>query len=119
MTSGSQEQGSEGLAARVDQCRGLAAYDTAVARYYAGAYRESAAAFHRLLVGRPAVVGFEGRRCALWYRHAGAHEGYHAERAKLGIPEPGRLDPLCGAAGLAVCLRGLGLPYDRRRVLAA
>ena len=114
-----KEQGGGGLAHKVDRCRGLAAYDTAVALYCAGAYSESAAAFHRLLVARPAARGFERRRAALWYRHAGACAGYHAERAAQGIPEPERLDPLCGAAGLAVCLRGLDMPYRQPRVVAA
>jgi len=37
----------------------------------------------------------------------------------MGIPQSAKLDPECGAATLAVCLRYLALPYDRRRVMAA
>ena len=78
---------------------GLAAYNSAMGLFYEGRYRDSAAAFEHLLKARPALRGFSRRRCALFYRDAAACAGYHAERAKLGIAEPQRLDPLCGRLG--------------------
>ena len=36
----------------------------------------------------------------------------------MGIPEPPRLDPLCGAAALAQSLKTLGKPYDKQTLLA-
>jgi RHS repeat-associated protein len=98
---------------------GLAAFDSALAFWFSGAYAQAADAFHKLLAPHTSLPGYDRRSCALWLRHAGACAGYHAERAKLGIPEPPRLDPLCGAAGLAACLRAQHLPYDRSRVLTA
>jgi RHS repeat-associated protein len=95
----------------------LPAYDIATALYYEGAYQESADAFGRLLTNRH-HRGFDTRTCALWLRHAQACAGYHAERVKAGITEPVRLDPLCGVAALAACLRSMGLPYDKKRILS-
>lgn len=97
---------------------GLATYDTALALYYAGAYSPAAEAFHKVLK-QHGLHGFDRRTCALFSRHADACAGYHAERAKLGIPEPPRLDPLCGVAALAACLRTLGFPSDKPTLLAA
>ncbi len=101
-----------------DRLHGLAVYDSVIATYYQGAYRQAAEGFQHLLVAKPRLSGFDRRTCALWARHAGACAGYHAERAKLGIPEPLRLDPLCGAAALAAYLRANGLPYDKKHVLS-
>ncbi len=98
---------------------GLAAYDTATALFYEGAYGDAQEAFHRLLVLQTCLPGYSRRTCARWYRHAAACAGNHADHEKLGIPEPPRLDPECGAAALAACLRGLAVPYDRSTVLAA
>lgn len=98
---------------------GLAAYDTATALFYEGAYGDAQEAFHRLLVLQTYLPGYSRRTCARWYRHAAACAGSHADHEKLGIPEPPRLDPECGAAALAACLRGLAVPYDRKTVLAA
>ncbi len=98
---------------------GLAAYDTATTLFYEGAYQQAADAFHRLLTPKTRLRGYDRRTCALWFRHANACAGYHAERARLGIPEPPRLDPLCGAAALAACLRGLHRPFDKPTVLSA
>jgi RHS repeat-associated protein len=92
---------------------GLAQYDTAVALHYEGAYAESATAFKAILTSKTPVRGFDRRTCALFLRHASACAGYHAQRAKMGIPEPKRLDPLCGVSQLAICLRALGMPYDK------
>jgi len=97
---------------------GLAAYDAAMTWFYRGAYEEATAQFHRLLMPKTAFRGYDRSNCALWYRHAAACAGYHAQRAALGIPEPTSLDPLCGAAALAACLRSLGLPSGLHSVLA-
>ena len=51
-------------------------------------------------------------------RHARACAGYHAERLALGIPEPSRLDPLCGVSAIAQALKAAGKPYDKARLLA-
>jgi|SRR5579871_3089003 len=98
---------------------GRAAVDRAIALDFEGDYSDAAEAFHRLLMPKMALPGYDHRLCAFWYRHAGACAGYHAERAKLGIKEPPRLDPLCGAAALAACLRSLGLPSGKKTVLSA
>jgi RHS repeat-associated protein len=103
---------------RSDPWYGLAAYDRVIADYYQGAYRQAAGEFHHLLVCKPGLTGFDHRTCALWSRHANACAGYHAERAALGIPEPLRLDPQCGAAALAAYLRANGLPFDKKHVLS-
>lgn len=107
------------LTAPSERLYGLAAYDRATAIYYEGAYADAVTAFHQLLARNQPLRGFDRRYAALWMRHAGACAGYHADRAKAGIPEPPRLDPLCGAAALATSLRALGQPYDKKTVLAA
>jgi RHS repeat-associated protein len=106
------------LSRRSSALCGLAAYDRAVALYYEGAYQQAVSAFQHLLAPKTALIGYDRRACALFYRHAGACAGYHVQRAALGIPEPARLDPLCGVAALAACLRSLGLPFDKQRVLS-
>lgn len=98
---------------------GLATYDAAVALFYEGAYADAGEAFHHLLASHIPTSGYSPSRCALWSRRANACASYHAERSDLGIPEPPRLDPLCGAAALAACLRSLHLPYDRKTLLAS
>jgi hypothetical protein len=95
---------------------GLAKYDFAITLYYRGAYEDAEDAFHALLRTK-GLRGVNFRACALWYRHAATCQGYHAERSEAGIPEPTQLDPRCGAAALAACLRSLSLPYDERTVL--
>lgn len=101
-----------------DPLHGLAAYNLAITQFRRGQYEECAEAFARLLRPRPVRWGFDKRRCALWHRHALACAGYHARPGALGVPRPKELDPLCGAGGLAVCLRAHGLPYDEKSVLA-
>ena len=100
-------------------CLGLAAYDAAVALFYEGDYVDAGSAFRHLIASDTPASGYDPARCALWMRRANACASYHAERAALGIPEPPQLDPLCGAAALAACLRSLHLPFDRKSVLAA
>ena len=40
--------------------------------------------------------------------------GYHEQRSAMGIPEPSKLDPVCGAAGLAACIHELNGAYDKK-----
>ena len=105
------------LAAR--RLYGLADYDSAIALFYRGAYGVSADAFSRLLALKTMQPGYDRRTCAHWYKHVLACANYHRERAAQSIPEPPQLDPQCGAAALAACLRGLHQPYDKATVLAA
>ena len=103
-----------------DRLYGLAAYDTAIGLFYEGAYGEATTGFSQLVSvknGKSALSGYDRRNCALWLRHAQACANYHEEHAKLGIPEPPRLDPFCGAASLAACLRSLTLPYDKKALV--
>jgi len=99
--------------------RGLAKYDTAVAGYYQGAYADTQQAFKRLLSPKTGLPGYSIKACALWVRMAGVCAGYHAQHSKMGIPEPPRLDPYCGAAALAECLRSMGRPYDKATLVSA
>lgn len=94
---------------------GLAKYDAAVCQYYSGRFDEAADSFSKLL--RSEERGFDRRDCALFLKHTEACAQYHARRADLGIIEPGRIDPLCGAAGLAVCAKILGKPYEKNVAL--
>ncbi len=105
------------LTSRLDRVAGLAAYDNAIAQFDEGNYEDATDAFRALLLPKTARTGYSRRNCALWLRHAGASEGDRAQRASLGIPEPPRLDPACGAAALAAGLKALGFPSDRKTVL--
>ena len=98
---------------------GTVAYDTATTLFYQGAYEEAADAFARLLSPKTVQPGYARTDCALWLRHARACAGFHADRSRVGIPEPPRLDPNCGAAALAASLQGVGLPSDFKTVRAA
>lgn len=102
-----------------DARHGLAAYDRAIVLYQRGAYGDAVDAFQRLLSPKTALLGYNRRTCAYWLRHASACTAYHDAHARLGIPEPPSLDPLCGVAALAASLAGAGLPSDRQTVLAA
>jgi RHS repeat-associated protein len=107
------------LLAKSDLLYGLAAYDSALALYYAGAYSAAKDAFQALLTQRPALHGFDRKTCVLWSRMAISCWGYHDQRSAMGIPEPSRLDPLCAAAALATCVRDLHGPYDKKTILRA
>ncbi len=102
-----------------DKEHGLATYDTAVNQMLGGRYEKARVSFEALLKSRKPLTGFDAVNCSIWARHARACAGYHAERAKLGIIEPERLDPNCGAAALAMWLRENKLPYDMATVLKA
>ncbi|MGI8922788.1 MAG: RHS repeat-associated core domain-containing protein [Fimbriimonadales bacterium] len=99
------------------ELKGLAAYDTAIALFYAGEYGNSRDSFYELLRGK--LAGFNRRACSLFARHAAGCASIHERNAALGITQPERLDPLCGAATLAICLKELGLPYDKKRLSMA
>jgi len=107
------------LTAVKDKVHGLAVYDTAVNLMLGGRYEKARSSFEALLTSRKHLSGFDVTTCSLWARHARACAGYHAERAKLGIVEPERLDPNCGAAALAMWLRANNLPYDQATVVKA
>lgn len=107
------------LLPRTDPRYGLASFSCAVARFYQGAYPEAADDFRRLLRPSTGLTGYDRRACILWWRQARACAGYHEERSRMGIPEPPQLDPECGAAALAACLRAQHRPYDHRTLLAA
>lgn len=111
-------QRAQALSKTGSDLHGLAAYDSATTLFYEGAYTQSASAFRKVLTAKPALRGFDRRTCALWLKHANACRGYHDERAALGITEPPKLDPLCGASALAQSLKMMGRPYDKRSVLA-
>jgi len=90
---------------------GLATYDSAIAAYYEGAYAGASRAFHHILMVKPFLHGFDRRNCSLFLRHAEACAGYHDDRAKMGITEPTRLDPLCGVAGMSSQVVRVNLPW--------
>ena len=105
----------------------LAEYDLGITLYQTGQYRQAYDVFNRLLKrkGQKLPPGFERAltfdrgNCALWSRHAAACAGYHQQRAKAGIVEPGRLDAKCGAAALAMWLRANKRDYSEKTVLSA
>jgi YD repeat-containing protein len=105
------------LVRRSSPVYGCAAYDRAVTLFYQGAYSLAAPAFRDLLALKSRLHGYSRSDCALWARHAAACAGYHAQHARLGITEPSRLDPLCGVASLAACMRAHDRPYDRTTLL--
>lgn len=96
---------------------GISAFDTALTLFRQGAYADCAQAFHQLIQPRVRLHGYDAHAAALWYRHAAACAAYHQSNAKAGIPQPSRLDPLCGIAGLAECLRTYGKPFDKQTLL--
>ena len=96
----------------------LARVDAAIALFYEGAYRASETAFRNLTRTPGPLPGVDRRQVARWLNHARACAGYHALHEKAGIREPARLDPLCGAELIAVALRSLKRPFDRKTVLA-
>jgi RHS repeat-associated protein len=111
---------AQGLVHPSSPIYGCAAFDRAVTLYFHGAYALAAPAFKSLLQPAPAnhLCGFDRLNCALWERHAAACAGYHAQHEKLGITEPSELDPLCGVASLAACMRANDRPYDKHTLLS-
>ncbi len=98
-------------AAQRSAIRGLAAWDGAMARYRFSAYAASAAAFSNLQ--HSGFAGFSHRSASLMERHVAACAGYHDEHSAIGIPEPPKLDPFCGASALAVWLRAKHKDYQK------
>ena len=106
------------MSKRTQAVYGVAAYDKAIAAFYEGAYNQALGEFKQVLASRPSLHGFDHSTATLFLRHASACAGYHGERAAAGIPEPPKLDPLCGAAAVAIALKTAGKPYDKKTVLA-
>ncbi len=106
----------ERLMPRTSPFFGRAAYDLAIAKYRSGQYPAAANAFSRLANNRGRLVGYDLLNAQLMFKHVSACAGYHAAHAKLGIPEPIALDPLCGAAAIAVCMRSMHLFYGKNYV---
>ncbi len=102
---------------RTSPIHGIAAWDGALARYKFGAYASSASAFQNLQHCN--FVGISHRSASLMERHAAACAGYHDEHIAFGIPEPPRLDPMCGVAALAVWLRAHHKNYSQNSLLKA
>jgi RHS repeat-associated protein len=100
-----------------DPLYGLATYDTAVASFYEGAYRDSADSFHELISPSCRLTGYNSFNCARFYKYALSCANYHTERSRAGIPEPPILDPRCAAAALATCLQALKLPSSEASTL--
>lgn len=90
--------------------RGLAKYDLSLAYFFMGRYREAANNLKSLLMSKE--IGVDRRLTSMFLSHSEACASYHELRAKAGITEPGRIDPICGGAALAVSFRALGKPYD-------
>src|SRR5262249_51614952 len=97
----------------IAELRGRAPHDSAIARSRHGAYADATQRFRVLVNAKTAQPGYSRRECALWQRHAGACWGYHVKRQDAGITEPTRIDPYCGAASLARCLKALGMKSDK------
>jgi len=90
--------------------RGLASYDEALSLFLQGRFSAARHEFRRIFKGP--LTGFNRKNAAMYAKHASACASYHSSHEALGIPEPDHLDPLCGAAALAVSMRKLGLRYD-------
>ncbi len=84
------------------------------ALFYQGRYRDAANYFRELCLSKQAgdrikeLQGFLG--------HAESCAGFHESRARLGIYEPGRTDPLCGVRSLAKCLERFGQGFTESTV---
>ena len=95
--------------------RGLARYDESLCMFFEGRFRDCENAFRNLL--KSPLTGYDRKLSSLYLKHAAACQGYHDQHANLGIPQPTRLDPLCGVSALAVCLKGRGLSFDKSNLV--
>ena len=93
---------------------GVAAFDHALASLFRGAYAQAAGELGHILRAKPA--GIDPKHVALVLADGRACAGYHQQHSLLGITEPKEVDPLCAVASLAVCLREVGLPHDKKLV---
>ena len=106
------------LTTNADPLHGTALYDLGLCVFYQHDFEASVDYYRHMLKEKPEPAGLDRANASLMLRHAIACLGYHKGNARLGIPEPPVLDPLCGAASLAASLRSLNLAYDRGTVLA-
>ena len=105
------------VAPRSSQEHYVAAYDHALSSFFQGEYAQTFGEIGHIMKSRP--VGLDRKDIVWLYIHSRACAGYHAQRSAMGITEPTKVDPLCAAASLAVCLRELGMNYSRAKVLAS
>lgn len=96
--------------------RGLARFDSALSIFLQGRFGAAKIAFRKAAAAP--IRGVNRRLATIYARHCGACEGYHQSHLELGIPQPTRLDPLCGVTSIAVCLRGRHMPYEKKNLLA-
>ncbi|MEQ1821934.1 MAG: RHS repeat-associated core domain-containing protein [Fimbriimonadaceae bacterium] len=93
---------------------GVAVMDRGFMEFYTGRYQQATATLDDVVKKR-LCVPYE-KRAAFMLKCASACEGYHKVRKDAGITEPPHIDPLCGAAGLAIALRFLKRPYNKDMV---
>ncbi|MCX6365817.1 MAG: cysteine peptidase family C39 domain-containing protein [Armatimonadetes bacterium] len=105
------------LAKPGETLHGWARYNAAVACFFEGKYAAAAKEFHTLLRDKK-ERGFSRQATALWARHVGACAAEHAALGDMGIPRPREVDPICGAAALAFCMRQLRMPITKKETLS-
>ena len=106
-----------------DALYGWAGYNECLALAFDSQYNESAEGFAHLLYGHTKtgakpLHGFDWQVAGGWLRRMSARASEFNRLGEMGIPRPPSLDTICGAGGLAVCLRSLKLSYDKKTVLA-
>ncbi len=106
------------LTNNTDSYHGQAVYDIGLCKFYLHNFEACTDYYIHMLRVRPEPAGLDRSSFYFMYRHAGACNGYHQGNARLGIPEPPVLDPLCGVEALASSLKSLGVAYDKKTVLA-
>ncbi len=104
-----------------DPLRGWASYDLGLAYFFNSEWDKAVESLQAVVHGEKGsrkTVGIDRRMAAKLLRLAGARKAENDTLARMGIPRPPSLDPICGAGGLAACLRALNLPHDKNRVLS-
>lgn len=109
---------------RDDALHGWACYNECLALTFDSQYNEARDAFGDLLygykkTGAKPLHGFNWQVAGSWMRRLSSRAEEFNRLAAMGIPRPPSLDAICGAGGLAMCLRALKLPYDKKTVLAS
>ncbi|MBL8086477.1 MAG: hypothetical protein JNM85_00210, partial [Chthonomonas sp.] len=89
---------------------GLAKRGKAFALHFQGRYREAAQYLRRLVSSSAGVPST--RELVGFMRHAEACAGYHEAHDRLGIFQPGKLDPLCGVRSVAKAVTRFGGSYN-------